>query len=89
MQKVLWFSEDNYYSQEQVEDMFDKDDFGSPFISTKMTRENWTEWSMLQVCCKEKRVRTFVRIDKQDIELLIDKLESRLKFLKGEKETWK
>lgn len=89
MRKVLWFNEDNYYSQEQVEDMMEDDDFGSPFISTKMTRSNWTEWSRVQVCCKGESVRTFVKIDENEVKKLYEKLSDRLEFINGNRESWK
>ena len=89
MRKVLWFSEDNYYSQEQVEDMMESDDFGTPFISTKMTRENWTDWSRVQMCCKGACMRTFVKIDENEVKELYKKLSDRLEFLSGNRDTWK
>lgn len=88
MRDELWFSEDKYYTKEQVSDMLDNDNFGSPFISTKMTRENWYEWSRVQVCCKDRSVRTFVKLNKEDVETLFNKIKGRLDFLNGDRDEW-
>lgn len=89
LRTFLWFSEDNYYSQEQVESMMEGDEFGSPFISTKMTRENWTEWSRVQVCCKGACMRTFVKLNEVEVKELYKKLSDRIQFLECKKDTWK